>query len=91
MSERESASLFTRLRQIGDRLFSRGSGETIVGVVGPGSSRVAIGKGIIQIDTLVIPLVPVLAGVLLVIAAGVVWYWYATVPTRMAGAYNIAV
>ena len=68
-------------------------GDLIVGSVGTGSRGVAIGKGIVQIGTLVVPIRLVLAlfGALAGALAGFILVPILTAPSAMSGPFNVAV
>lgn len=74
------------------------SGDVIAGQVGEGSQGVAFGKNIIQIGTLVIPMVPfiiltmtVVLGILGVFGTFAYQSWRASQPVPMTKSFNIAV
>ena len=70
----------------------RQQGDIIRGDVGQGARGVVIGKNVVQIGTLVIPLVPVLLALfmLIAVAGGVAWVRF--VPAKMSRpGFNIAV
>src|SRR6266516_2953913 len=68
-------------------------GDLIVGSVGTGSRGVAIGKGIVQIGTLVVPIRLVLAlfGALAGALASLILVPILTAPSAMSGPFNVAV
>ncbi|HEX7975894.1 MAG TPA: tetratricopeptide repeat protein [Anaerolineales bacterium] len=82
-----SPSLKTRIR----KLFAPRGGDTISAHVGEGGRGVAVGKNIVQIGTLVIPTLPVLA-LLGLVVAGLVYLALGSLgPEQMTGSFNIAV
>ena len=81
----------TRLQQL---LKGKKRGDVIVGTVGEEARGVAVGKNIIQIGTVVIPTLPVLALVLLLAAVALVSImqpWRPRGPKKMTGEFNVAV
>lgn len=69
----------------------RGRGDVIAGNVGEGAHGVAVGKNIVQIGTLVIPTLPLLAILFVLIAASAVWAATSIGPAEMSGSFNVAV
>ncbi len=67
------------------------SGDVIVGTVGEHAQGVAVGKNIIQIGTLVIPTIPVLAVLGLLLVAAVALGSQLLGPAKMTGLFNVAV
>jgi hypothetical protein len=53
----------------------RGNGDVIAGQVGDEAQGVAIGRNIIQIGTVVLPTLPVLAGLLLAVFGSALALW----------------
>ena len=56
-----------------------------------GTGGLAISRNIVRIGPLVLPTLPVLAGLLLLIAASIIVAWLYFVPAQMPGLFNIAV
>ncbi|MEP7199514.1 MAG: hypothetical protein ABI874_06845 [Chloroflexota bacterium] len=69
------------------------AGGDISGTVLTGDIQgdVAVGRNIIQIGNLNMPLIPVLLVIALVAALGVGAYWWFAVPSKMSGGFKVAV
>ncbi len=68
-------------------------GDDISAEIGKGAQGVAVGKNIVQIGTLVIPILPtlILVVILLAAAGGVYFYFQNQRPKKMDGIFNVAV
>jgi tetratricopeptide (TPR) repeat protein len=86
--EKDDKNWVRRLRQV---LRGKRRGDVIVGTVGEEAQGVAIGKNIIQIGTVVIPTLPVLASVLLLALALTIYSLIPSPPREMTGEFNVAV
>lgn len=75
------------------RLFHRkeDSGDTITATVGQNARGVVVGKNIVQIGTLVVPTLPLLALPVLVLLAAAAYGLSSLGPARMTGSFNLAV
>lgn len=73
------------------RWLSQRRGDVIRGDVGEGARGVVIGKNVIQVGTLVVPLVPVLLILFAVLAVAAVAAWLAFTDVKMPKGFNIAV
>ena len=69
----------------------RPPGDMIAASVGDGNQGVAVGKNIVQIGTLVIPVIPVVAGLALLVAGAGAFVYFSLVPAQMTGLFNVAV
>lgn len=88
--EQTTSWLQRTLRRLAPR---RNQGDVIAADVGAGAQHVAVGKNIVQIGSLAVPLVPLLL-LCVIAAAGLasfLWWAYRPGPQRMAGAFNVAV
>jgi hypothetical protein len=80
------------LRRILSKLDVRANhGDVIAGEVGEGARGVVIGKNIVQIGTLKVPLLPLLLVPLILIGGFAAAFFAIRGPTRMDGSFNVAV
>ena len=63
----------------------------IAASVGDGNQGVAVGKNIVQIGTLVIPVIPVVAGLVLLVAGAGAFVYFSLGPAQMTGPFSVAV
>jgi len=67
-------------------------GDVIVGTVGAGARNIAIGKNIIQVGSLKVPTLPVVASLLVMALAATLALWLLLVPSQMpVNSFNVAV
>ncbi len=77
---------------LGRLLPRRAQGDVVAADIGANARGVVVGKNIVQIGVLSIPLLPlVLAVIGLVAAAGGIYWWRSRGPLTMGGSFNVAV